>query len=212
MSEQNLDKLIDGLADDLAPVKPLAHPFIRILPFFAIALLYVAALVFFVGLRPDIGNKFADASWMMETFLMGFIAISAGIASVFLSVPDMRGEKWVIAPPLTTLGIFAVWSTFRAMSEGLHMPVLNMDHCMGEGVFMAAVPMTMLIFMIKSGATTMPRLTCFMNILAAGALGYIGLRFTCIMDTVGHATVSHLVPYVLIGALLGIAAKKLYKW
>ena len=212
MSEQDLDKFIDGLADDLAPIKPLAHPFVRIAPFFIVAALYVGALVFFVGLRPDIGNKFVDPSWMMETFLMGFIAISAGIASAFLSVPDMRGAKWVIAPPLTTLGIFAAWSTFRAMSEGLHMPVLHLDHCMGEGVFMAAVPMTMLIFLIKSGATTRPRLTCFMNVLAASALAYIGLRFTCMMDTVGHATVSHLIPYVLIGAVLAAAAKKLYKW
>ncbi len=212
MSEQELDKFIDGLADELEPVKPLAHPFVRIAPFFVIAILYVGVLVQFVGLRPDIANKFTDPSWMMETFMMGFIAISAGIASAFLSVPDMRGEKWVVAPPLTTLGIFAVWSTFRAMSEGLHMPQLHMDHCMGEGMFMAAVPMTMLIFMIKKGATTRPRLTCFMNILSAAALAYIGLRLTCMMDTVGHATVSHLVPYVVIGTVLGLGAKKLYKW
>ncbi|MEZ5813402.1 MAG: NrsF family protein [Alphaproteobacteria bacterium] len=212
MDEQNLDKLIDGLTGELEPVKPLAHPFLRILPFFVVSILYVAALVFLVGLRPDIGDKFSDPAWMFETFLMGFTAISAGIAATFLCVPDACGKKWMIAPPLTALGIFAVWSAFRAISEGLHMPQLHMDHCMGEGVFMAAIPMTMLLFMIRRGATTKPGLSCLMNITAAGALGYIGLRFTCMMDTVGHATVSHLIPYLLIGAAMGIAARKLYKW
>ena len=212
MSEQNLDKFIDGLADDLAPVKPLAHPLVRIAPLFVVAAAYVVGVSYFIGLRSDIGDKFTDPSWMLETFLMGFISISAAIASSFLSVPDMRGAKWVVAPPLTTLAIFVVWNIFRAISEGLHMPNIHFDHCMGEGMFMAAVPMTMLIFMIKRGATTRPRITCFMNILTASSLGYIGLRFTCSLDTVGHATVSHLIPYVVIGAFLGAAAKKLYKW
>ena len=212
MSELNLDKFIDGLSEGLEPVKPLAHPVLRVLPFFALAIGYVALLVYFVGLRGDINERFMDPSWMIETFMMGFVALSAGIASSYLAVPDMRGSQWVIAPPLTALLMFVAWTIFRVIAEGTEMPTMHLDHCMGEGLFMAAIPMTMLVFLIRRGATTHPRLTTFMNLLAACALGYIGLRFTCTMDTVTHVTVSHLVPYITIGALLSLGAKKLYKW
>jgi len=212
MSEENFNKFIDGLADDLEPVKPLAHPLQRILPFFIFAVMYVGALVYFVGVRHDILNKFSDPSFLIENALMVFILVTAGLSSSFLSVPDMRGQKWLIALPFTGIGVFCVWSLIRAYTEGLHMPQLHLDHCMGEGVFMAVVPLTMVLFMMKKGATTRPRLTALMNLVFAAGLGYVGLRFTCMMDTVGHATISHLLPYLAIGTLMGMAAKKLYKW
>ena len=210
--ERNIDTVINGLCDELEPCKCLAHPFVRVLPFLGVAIIYIAALVYFIGVRSELTKKFADASFMFELFLMAFMSISAAIASSYLAVPGACEKKWIIVPPLTAFGIFCVWSLIRAVSEGMHMPALHMDHCMGEGMFMAIIPMTMMIVLVRNGATTSPKITALMNALAAAGLGYVGLRFTCSMDTVGHATVSHLLPYVVIGMIMGLGARKLFKW
>ena len=212
MNEQDTDKLIETLSDDLKSVKPLPHPLLRVLPYIVFAAIYVGILVYFVGTRPDLNIQLSDAGFITENALMIFIVLSAALAASFLSVPDMCGAKWLPVLPLTAAGAFIVWSAIRVYAEGLHMPTLHFDHCMGEGGFMAVVPLTMVVFMIRKGATTRPIMTAVMNILFAAGLGYIGLRFTCMMDTVGHTAVSHLGPYVIIGALLGVWARKLYKW
>lgn len=212
MSDENLSNFIDGLADELEPVKPMGCPIRRIMPFIVFAAIYVAALVHFVGVRMDIEDKFADPAFLIENALMIIALVSAALCSSFLCVPDMRGHKWMIALPIGSVSIFALWSVIRAWSEGLHMPHLHFDHCMGEGLFMAAVPLTMVLFMMRRGATTHPRLSALMNLIFAAGLAYVGLRFTCNMDTVGHATVMHLFPYLFVGALLGLGARKLYKW
>jgi len=207
-----IEDCINGLCDDLAPVKRLRHPLLRIAPWIVVSMLYVSVLVFHEGLRADIGHKLYDPAFLFEITLMAFIGISAACASSFMCVPDMRGHKWLIIMPFNGLALFAIWSLIRVRTEGLHMPQLHMDHCMGEGVFMAIVPVTILMFMMRKGSPIRPYMCAFMNIIAAMALGYTGLRFTCMMDTVGHATVSHLIPYVLLGALLGLGARKIYKW
>ncbi|MCB9984005.1 MAG: DUF1109 domain-containing protein [Rhodospirillales bacterium] len=209
---KNIESLIEGLADELKPQKPLPHPLLRVLPFLVIAIIYVSGLVYIVGVRSDIGEKFSDPAYMIEIFLMAFTALSSGIAASYLSVPDMRGAKWVIAPPLTALAIFCVWSIIRASAEGMHMPHIHFDHCMGEGVFISVAPLALLITLIRKGASTHPYLGALMNAMAAAGLGYVGLRFTCSMDTVGHATVSHLIPYVIIGMILALSARKVFKW
>lgn len=212
MNEDKFDKLIDGLADDLKPMKRMGCAIRRALPYLIFSVIYLGALVHFVGIRGDIDEKITDTAFLLENTLMGLALISAAFCSSFLCVPDMRGQKWLIALPITSVSIFALWSIIRAWSEGLHMPHLHIDHCMGEGLFMASIPLSMVVFMMRTGATTQPRLSALMNVIYAGGLAYVGLRLTCSMDTVGHATVSHLIPYLIIGAILGLSARKLYKW
>ena len=212
MSDKTTDDFIDGLCGDLKPVKPLAHPLKRILPFAVLAALFVAIATYFVGVRPDVGERLQDSSFLIETILVAFIVITSAIASAYLSVPDARGKKWLIALPFTGLGIFALWSAIRGYTEGMKMPKLHIDHCMGEGVFMAVVPLLVAVFIIRKGATTSPKLSAIMNVLFAGGLGYLALRFTCMMDTIGHSLVSHMLPYIVIGTALGLFSQKLYKW
>ena len=77
---------------------------------------------------------------------------------------------------------------------------------------MSIVPLAMLLFIMRKGATTHPVLSWVMTAMSAAAVAYIGLRFTCRMDTIGHATVSHLIPYLTLGFVLAFFARKLYKW
>lgn len=213
MSGKNLDSLIGNLTEELEPTKPMAHPFIRMMPWCALVLVYVYLVVEYVGVRHDLGAKLTDPRFIFEISIISFVGITALISSNYLCVPDMRGRSWMIALPFTGLGLFSIWSVIHAiMIEGEHMPQLHIDHCMGEGAFMAVIPLAMLLFMMRKGATTRPLLMASMNVLTVISISYIGLRMTCAMDSVGHTVVGHLLPYIGIGLVLGLAARKLYKW
>ncbi len=211
-SDQNIESLIGNLTNELKPIKRIPHPAARIIPWILAATLYTSCCIYFIGVRHDVNTLFENPIFAFELVLMGAIGISAAFTSAFLSVPDMRGQKWLIPTTFTALGIFAGWSFLRGAIEGMYMPQLHLDHCMGEGAFMAIIPVAILLFMMKQGTTTHPFLMAIMNVVSITALGYVALRFTCSSDTIAHATISHLIPYILMGAGMGAIARRFYKW
>jgi hypothetical protein len=211
MSKQT-EALIKELSGDLEPVKRLSHPLLRVLPWMALACAYVAGVVYTLGVRPDISARLVDPIFLFETSLLGFVALSAALVSSWLCVPDMRGKSWMAGVPLTALGVFALWTTIKGFSEGLNMPAIHWDHCFNDGALMGFVPMAAVVFFARGGTTTHPVMMSLMNTLSVGALGYVGLRLTCIVDTVGHACFYHFFPFVVLGLVTGVFARKLYRW
>lgn len=212
MEGQGADRLIENLTAELLPVRPLRHPLVRSLPFVVLALLYTSGVVWHLGLRPDLVHKFKDTVFLFETGLAGFIALSAALASVWTCVPDMRGQKWVLALPLVSVGVFLFWTGLRAWTEGASIPTPHWDHCFEDALLLGALPAAFVIVLSRKGATTCPRTTAGMNILSTAALGYVGLRFTCMLDTVGHTALYHLLPFLVLGGILGLTARRLYRW
>ncbi len=213
MSEKVLDHLINDLADDLEPVSRIAHPLARALPWLLVSTIYTAIVVYLVGLRPDWYEKLTqDAAFVFEIKTAAIIGVSALICSAFMAVPDMRGQKWMLAVPITVLGVFSSWMLARCITEGVYMPQMHWDHCFTEAILMTFVPAVCMVFISRIGTTTRPLMMSLCNMLAIAALGYIGLRFTCMVDTVGHACFYHLFPFVVLGTLLGFVARKLYSW
>ncbi|HBR69934.1 MAG TPA: hypothetical protein DEA55_11220 [Rhodospirillaceae bacterium] len=212
MSNTNMDAFIDNLAEGLTPCKRLAHPLRRALPWVILALVYTAGAAQFIGLRPDLAQKFADPVFLFETGLMLAVSLSAFMASCWLCVPDMRGAKWIVATPVTMLAVFVFWTVLRLYAEGFEIPALQWDHCLSDGALMGFVPAAAVIFLGRAGATTRPCMMALMNVAAAGALGYIGLRFTCALDTAAHSALYHLLPFVVMGAVLGAGARRVFRW
>lgn len=211
-AKTNIDDLIGSLSDELKPVKKAKHPLFYALPWLFITALFLAFVVFYVGIRHDVADQLHDTVFLFETLIVAFWGIASAIASSYLMVPDMRGKKWLLPVSMTLATVFLIWNIVKAYAEGLHMPHLGFDHCMREGLFMAFVPMMAFIFFVRGGATTRPIVMGVMNLFAGTSIAYIGLRFTCSMDSVGHSTIMHLAPYLVIGALMGVFARRLYKW
>lgn len=213
MSERSMDTLIDDLAGQIAPVKPLAHPFLRALPWMAATALYTVAAVYVLGLRREFLDLLSDHVLMYEVIVMLGVSFSAALAASWMCVPDMRGQRWLAAVPLTLLGSFLVWSVLRGYAEGASLQqITHMTHCAIDGTIMATLPAAFIMFLSRRGKTTRPFMMAAMNGLAVGGMGYIGLRFTCINDTVGHSCVFHIVPFVVFGLILGALARRLYRW
>ena len=212
MSERTVEGLIGDLTEDLAPVKALAHPVLRAGSWILGAAAYVAVVVVFLGVRPDLVAQTSNVFFLFEISVMALVFLTAALASCWLCVPDMRGRVWLASVPVSLVLAFTVWTFLRAITEGVVIQNPHWSHCFQDAVLMGAVPAAAIMLLSRKGATTKPFLMGVMNVLSVTALGYIGLRLTCANDTVGHVCFYHLFPFVVFGVVVGASVRRLYRW
>lgn len=214
MSEQDksVDDLIGSLTDELQPVKPMAHPLLRGIPFLAVIILYGAFIVHSIGLRGDISSIIHEMYFVFEVGISALIMLFGMVASAFLCIPDMRGQKWAIPVAFTLSGVLILWTIDRGIVEGFAPELFSWHHCLYDGSIMGFIPAAAVVFLSLGGKTTRPMMMAAMNVLAVTAMGYIGLRFTCSMDNIEHAFLFHLTPFALLAFVLGVGARRLYNW
>ena len=212
MSESDLDNLIDELTSDLKPVKPMMHPAVRLLPFFIGFMVYVWVIVNHIGLRADYVSKLLDLYFLFEVSIVSLIGLTSGLCGAWMCVPDMRGQRWMLPIPFVFISVFLLWMSLRSYVEGIEFPHVHFDHCMEDGLWMAALPAALMVYICTRGATTRPVMSAAMTIICVTAFAYVGLRFTCMMDSVGHATIYHLLPFVTLGTVFGLLARRIFSW
>lgn len=209
---ENMDKFISGLCADHKGVTRLnCSPRCAWLT----ALIsggWVALLLGFTGVRPDWADVMHDPVFLLETGTVLVMWVLALIAASLLRVPDMAGQGWLLRAPMVLLGLMALWIVFRASSEGGIRLEINWHHCCSNGILYGVLPLVLLTFISRSGATTHPYWMAFMNALAVGSAGWVGLRLSCPMDDIGHGFVYHFIPFVLLGSLFMPLARRLFRW
>lgn len=206
------DELIKSLGADLEPVKPFGCPLRRALPWIAFSALYAGLLAYFVGMRPDMGKMLFEGPFLFEMILVGATAIFTAVTSMYMGVPDMCGQKWLKPVSLTLLATFFTWAGTQWFATGMTLPPISWGHCIDQAAIIALLPIAALLYMVKGGTTTTPVLMSVMNVTSVGAFAYIALRITCMSDDVGHIFFFHVVPFLVVGTLLGVLARKIYKW
>lgn len=212
MNKPVYETLIKDLAQNLEPAQPLRHPFIRMIPWVLATGVYIFLAGFVHGYRLDLVTKIQEFTFVFELSIAFFTALSAAFASAWVCVPDARGRLWVAVFPIAGLIVFILWSLMRFILEPYDYSYFSTAHCIGSAMLMGLIPGLFICFLMKKGATTRPYLLSFLNIVAVGFAGYIGLRLTCPMDTVMDGTFHHYIPYLFAGLVLGFFAKKLYHW
>ena len=206
-----MEPLIDNLCNDLKPKRPLWHPSCCMGTWVIAALIVVGMVIVALGLRPDIKQVLGSADFMFEMALMFIVAVSALCATFWLRIPDMRGQGWILPVPSRVFGIYCVWAVIGAI-ESARMPPMDIHHCMIEGIYITAVPAVLMFLTVTKGCTTRPIMMAVMNGLAMTAIGYIALRLTCMSDDLGHIIFTHLMPFFIIGGVIGLLARRIYKW
>ena len=213
MSEKDLNTLIDDLADDLKPVKPLAHPLKRMAPLIIVCIFYVGAMIALLGPREDFMPKMMyEIDYLFEILLSLSIFISSAVALGWLSIPDMRGQTWMKAIPVTLAAVFILWAGLRIFFEWGEPLVFKIENCKLDGLFMTVIPVAALVFMSRRGAVTQPGWTSFITVLSFSGLGWAGLRFTCGAGTFLQSFLIHFVPFIMLGVIFGLLSRKIYKW
>ena len=213
MSEQKLDKFIEELADDLKPVKPLAHPLVRMAPLIVVCILYVGAMIAMLGPREDFMPKMMhDIDYVFEILLSLSIFLSSAVALGWMAIPDMRGQTWMKSVPVTLAGIFVIWAILRIVFEWGEPLVFKLQNCSMDGFLMTCLPVAALVLTSRKGAVTQPMWTSFITVLSFTGLGWAGLRFTCGAGTFLQSFVIHFIPFVLMGVVFGLFARRIFRW
>ena len=206
------DSLINKLCDDLEPVQCTRHPWKCSFVWVIASVLAGVALAFYIGIRHDWAEAIQSPEFVFEMLLVALIGLSAVYNAALLRIPDMRGQRWAIVVPLTLAGVFVLWKVIYIALGFFTMPHVDFHHCMREAMMVAALPAIFMFIMSVQGYTTRPILMMVMNGLAVTAISYIVLRFTCPSDELGHTLYAHLLPFAIIGSVLGLLARRLYKW
>ena len=208
----NIDDLINRLENELEAARPLPCPLQRSLVWFAAGLLCVILIGAFINFRMDLGEKLTQPPFLLEMGLILVVAFSAAYASAWLSLPDGAENRFKIILPygLLALTVFVFFEEFQ--NHGLHLESFHWSHCIIDGIIMGTVPVVMMVWMMRAGAPTRPTLAALTNMVAAGSIGYLGLRLTCGSDTMAHVCIYHVMPFVMAGLVIGLLARRLYRW
>lgn len=173
------EELIRRLAGDAPPVRRLAHPAWRAMTWFALSLVYAAAVVYMMGLRPDISARVAEPRFLVEIVAALLTAMMAAAAAFCAGCPGRA--LWERFAPLPFLLVWLAslgegcWRDWvRLGPEGLS---LRPDFSCFPAILAISVAPTILIFiMIRRGAPIAPITTTGLATLAATALGASALQ------------------------------------
>lgn len=180
MTEPATDTLITGLAQSLAPVRPLRPPVLRALLWLAAAgLLIGSALWRWADLRLFAARN-AEPRMALECAAMLLTAVTAIVAAFYLSVPD-RSSRWRYAP-LPPLLLWIVSSGLGCLQYGMGWGPAG--HRLGESphcfrfIVMVSVPLALLLYMVLRRARPLqPLAVALTAALGVAALAAFVLQF-----------------------------------
>ena len=211
----NTDDLIERIASANAPLRPLRPPLVRALLWLAIAVPYVALVVFLHPHTPAITAAIFDPRMAVEWTAALVTGITAAWAAFASTVPGYnRRILWLPALPAVawfgSLGAGCVNDWLRYGAYGLSLRT-DWD-CLPPGIVIGIIPLIAILVMLRRGAPLRPRASVALAALAVAGLGNAGLR----LFHPGDATIIILVWHVGVAfaatALAGLLGKLVLSW
>jgi len=200
------ERLIEGLVDDLTPVRPIP----RLRSAFAVILALWAALLGVVlfssskGLAS--GALLHDQVYLASFMGLGLAAVGGALSALAAGVPG-RERLEIVGLGTACLGLMAA---AIACLYGLQQPPLETSApagldaiCFRHGVILSLLPAGVILGFLVRGWTARPFRAVAVALAGSGALGAVIVHLGCGFVGPRHLLVGHLsVPIVL--ALLGL--------
>lgn len=216
MSKETETKdLITNLCDEHNRVAPSMNPFKRAFLAFSVIVLYNITMVhFFDTLRPNLDILVSDPYMIFEILMAVIIGITSVVAMSLLMVPDVKGHKWFLAVPTTLSFVFLLWIGISFLEEGYASEYSKgiSTLCFQDGLVYAGLPTFLVVFLARRGASAHSLWLSMTATLSVISIAWISLRFICSMDSALHIFVDHMLPFALIGFVLGIFSRRLFSW
>ena len=209
------EHLIDQLAREAGPVRPLAPPLRRVPGWMAVALGFALAMVWAIGPRPDLAERLIEARFLFEQGAALATAVAAAVAALALTMPD-ASRLWRYLPVipgaawLATLGIGCARDWAQMGPDGLR---LTPDpECFGYIALIGSLPLLVLVLMLRRGAPLRPSWTLGLAALAAAAIGNFALRLFHMQDAALMVLVWQLGSVALIAAIAALCGRSILRW
>ncbi len=177
-----MDSLIDALAADLHPVKPLAD---RPVQMMLAALLVVAtlAVVAALGMRGDLLAGEPGAMFLMRCGTLAMLALISVAAVLAQAHPGVgrHHQGWKVAAAMAAL--YPLAGAAQAMADPDHaraMAALPSGwQCLGFSLAIALLCAVPMVLHLRRGAPVAPERAGLMLGLAAGSLGALAYNIHC---------------------------------
>lgn len=201
MSESN-ERLIDGLIEDLEPVRPL--PPIRAA--FAVVLAVWAAILGVVlwsqEYTPGAAFLGSDRVYLASFLGLALAAFGATLSSLASGRPG-RASLETLGLSLAAVGLLAGGGVcaFELLQAEVHVAHGSPGAdamCFRKGVYLSLLPAGVMLSFLWRGWASRPWLAGLAGVLAAGGLGALVVHLSCDMLEPGHLLRGHMsVPFVL---------------
>jgi hypothetical protein len=209
------ERLIERLAAELRPVRPLRPPLVRAGLWLAFALVVVAAIVWSHGLRPDLLERFARPDVRLEWFASLLTGVLAAVATFYLSLPD-RSARWALLPLpglalwLATLGYGCLLDWFAYGPDGL---VPGVSFACFQSIVATSIPLGLgLLLMVRHAGPVRPTLTTTTGALAVAALAASGLSLYHHVDAAIMVLIWHVGTIAIVVAVGHFTGPRLLRW
>lgn len=209
------ERLIARLTAEGTPVAPLLPPWQRALVWFALSLPVMAGFVWLMGPRSDLMLALTTPRYLIEQ-LASLATAATAVWSAFALVRPGSDRRMVWAPVLPGL----VWiSSLGAgcvvdlRARDLHLLELTPElECFAYISAIGAVPAALAIALLRRGAPLAPRLTLFLAVLGAAALGNFGLRLFHAQESALMVVVWQMGSVAALSALAGLMGPRVLRW
>jgi hypothetical protein len=180
MMAMDTQKLIQTLAETAQPMRPLRRPWARTAMWLAIAISYIALVIYAMSPRTDLAVKLTEARFVIEQFGALATGIAAAVAAFATTIPGYS-RKVLLLPALPLalwLGTLGQGCISALIQYGLGGLSLQPDWiCLPAIALVGAIPAVAMAAMLRRGAPLFPHMSTALGALAAAGLGNFGLRF-----------------------------------
>jgi hypothetical protein len=204
------EQLIESLAGNLQPVRPLRKPGLRAALWSGFATVVIAVIAAVGGSRADLAHALDEATFLVPLIGSWLTGVTAAVAAFQVSLPD-RSRHWLWLPVVPIL----LWGTGFAVSCLSNpgdivgsLALLPESACLATIVLTSAALIIVLLPMLRRVKTLRPRLTAWLGCLAvAGFADTAHLLVHTEQDSLLALTVN-LVPALVLVLLGGLAGKR----
>ncbi|MDH5656761.1 MAG: NrsF family protein [Spirochaetia bacterium] len=209
------EKLIDLLARDGKPVKPMQHPPVR----FAIWLLLTSALILFTypAVSYFFGHPFQLNRDLTGFFLLFATTLILGFLAFVLNSPVLMNPilKYLIS------AVFFIWIArtivmvfFLEESVFEHLMHMYSGHphtgCMANTYIYFIIPFFIIILMLRTGYTLDKHLAGFYAVTASLSIAELMTSAMCPHAEPLHTLVWHIVPIIPLPIAVWILSEKIF--
>jgi hypothetical protein len=210
---ENIDCLIEKLAQDSAAVKPASHPYMLSLKWMGGATAYLFLSLLFSGLRPDLMLKLHEPWFVAEIVALFGIFFTTSLSAALLSFPDMHQIRRVAFAPVITFAIFmlVIFFAWHADNPPAPLPVHSFE-CTLSITLISLLPAFWAFFEMRKLASTHYHLAGCCALLFAFSIGAIWLRLYEINDSIMHVIQWHYLPMIVFGIVGLWLGKVMLRW
>jgi hypothetical protein len=208
-------ELIEALESNCTPVCPLAHPLTRALAWSALSLLYIGATVWAIGPHSNLGARFGDWKFAIESgaaLLTGVMAAGAAFCAGCPGRPIW--ERFAPVPFVAiwlgglSAGCWSDWVDYGPAGLTIHLDFGRAVAILAVG----SIPFLLMFAMVRRGAPVAPKSTMGLAALAAASLAAFAIGLLQRPDSNIMALAWQFGTVVALAALAAILGRLFLRW